>query len=279
LIKWIGGIINGVIANAVYDRIKLFAKDKPDEYGKNDIEAFKAYLQASNHNEITLRLDDILSLSQQNKDIGAGNALTLKEILEATRAMSSSSKEMVEALRGGFAEIAKSLKPCEEKQEPEVLLGIKLCNAMFVDAEKPFSSAVFRIAPYVENLKGQQIEPALFEVKMPPTALNCRVIQQQNVKPVFSHAENSLQFDMTSLFGGKTFSPVSLEFTIHKNNFEALLEATMKIAFRWKDGFVDKSFILRDIFKCNDEVLVTEDFREPKPKKKRQQPEPSIYWI
>lgn len=237
------------------------------------------YLQASNHNEILLKIDDILALSQQNKDLSAGNLVTLKELLDTTREMSISSKAIANILKNGFAEVVNSLKPACDKQEPEVLLGIKVCHSKFVDAEKPFYSAVFRIAPYVENLNGQQIEPALFEVKMPPTAFNCRVIQQPNAKPVFSHAENSLQFDLSSLFGGKTFSPVSLEFTIHKNNFEALLKATMTIAFRWKDGFVDKSFILKDIFKCNDEVLVMGDFREPKPKKKRQQPTPSIDWI
>lgn len=275
----ISSILYGVIANAVYDRIKLFAETKPNEYENNDVEAFKAYLQSSNHNEIVLKLDDILTLSQQNIDLGMGNLVTLKELLDTTREMSTSSKAIADILKNGFADVVKSLKPSDEKQEPEVLLGIKACHSKFVDVEKPFYSAVFRIAPYVENLKGQQIEPALFEVKMPPTALNCRIIQQQNAKPVFSHAESSLQFDMTSLFGGKTFSPVSFEFTIHKNNVEALLEATMTVAFRWKDGFVDKRFILKDIFKCNDEVLVKEDFREPKPKKKRQQPNPYIEWL
>lgn len=109
---------------------------------------------------------------------------------------------------------------------------------------------------------------------MPPTALNYRVIQRQNVKPVFSHAENSLQFDMTSLFGGKTFSPVSFKFTVHKNNVEALLETTITVAFRWKDGFVDKSFILKDIFKHCGVALLKDDFREPRPIKKKKQPNP-----
>lgn len=43
-IEIISNLLTGVVANAVYDRVKSFAKDKPDEYENNDFDAFKEYL-------------------------------------------------------------------------------------------------------------------------------------------------------------------------------------------------------------------------------------------
>jgi hypothetical protein len=265
-------IAAGFISSALVEILKQFSVDIPEEYEKNNLEAFKAYIIEKNQNELVLKLDELLSLAQRNEIDSTGHGLKLDVLIDGQ-------EKIVSTLKKGFSEIAECLRQETENQNPDVELGIKLCNSKFIDSEKPFYSAIFQIAPFVRNLKGQRIESALFEITM-PTKLRFRVVNQPNVKPVVSYAERSLQYDISSLYGGKTYSPVSFIFKIEKGNIQSMLKDKVEISFRWKNDFVTKGYALKDFFKHDNEELSESDFRKPETRKKKRQPNPytETFW-
>lgn len=227
----IEGIAVSMLANAIGEALKLFMVDMPEEYEKNNLEAFKAYIVEKNQNELVLKLDELLSLAQRSEIDTTGHGLKLDRMLEISQKMSRDVEEILKNVQTAEPEI-------------EFFLEINgLCRKQWLNTDEEFA---ITLVPSIKNLSKIALENVAIKYHLTPSLdfsyhwMKIKFSNNEEDNPMFIQLSHPL-------FYNQEFAPVTCEIKLNSEVIEDMKKAELRVELFHKQGEqITKVFKLLD---------------------------------